>query len=221
MLSTAVSHDLRTPLARLRFGVDALSEQLTSESQEDYVGRISQDLEQMEDLVEVLLEFSKLDQRLTELPLEIVDLKLILEECVQMFSHDPRIVLNIDFSTRRFVRGEGRYLKMLFNNLIDNACKFANDSIHISVSDDNESVSVIFEDDGVGFPQNSMQRLLKPFEKGAANHIHSNKSGYGMGLAIVHRIVQWHHAELLISSSDAVGGAAVCVQFPVIRSDNL
>ncbi len=215
LLSTAVSHDLRTPLARLRFGVDALSEQITSESQQDYINRISQDLEQMEDLVEVLLEFSKLDQRLTELPLKSVDLKLILEECVHVVAHDQRIEYDIDTSTRRFVLGEDRYLKMLFNNLIDNASKFANNAIRISVSGDNESIRVLFEDDGAGFPQNSEQRLLKPFEKGAVDNIHSNKSGYGMGLAIVQRIVQWHHAELSIDSSESLGGAKVVVQFPV------
>ena len=83
LLSSAVSHDLRTPLARLRFGVDALSEQVSEPIQEDYILRISHDLALMEELVEVLLEFAQLDQRLNQMPLEQVSLIELLEECVQ------------------------------------------------------------------------------------------------------------------------------------------
>jgi signal transduction histidine kinase len=218
LLSSAVSHDLRTPLARLRFGVDALSEQVSEPIQEDYILRISHDLALMEELVEVLLEFAQLDQRLNQMPLEQVSLIELLEECVQVCQTGTRHRVNLNVSSEEVqLLAEPRYLKMMFNNVLNNAIKFARSEIQITVDSNRKFIRVCVEDDGPGFEGADPQRLIKPFEKGLNLPGDNVTLGHGIGLAIVHRIALWHDVSLTISDGDSLGGAKVCMNFPSIR----
>lgn len=218
LLSSAVSHDLRTPLARLRFGVDALSEQVSEPIQEDYILRISRDLTLMEELVEVLLEFAQLDQRLNQMPLEKVSLLELLDECVQdcQAGTHHRVVLNVSAVPIQLL-AEPRYLKMMFNNVLSNAAKFARSEIQIIVDSNREFVSVCVEDDGPGLKGADPERLIKPFEKGLSTPGDHATRGHGVGLAIVHRIALWHEVSLKMSDGELLGGAKVCMHFPLTR----
>jgi two-component system OmpR family sensor kinase len=210
-LSSAVSHDLRTPLARLR----ALSEQVSGPVQEDYILRISHDLTLMEELVEVLLEFAQLDQRLNQMPLENVSLIALLEECVQdcQTGTHHRVVLNVS-SVQIQLIAESRYLKMMFNNVLNNAVKFARNEIQITVDSDHASTRVCIEDDGPGFKGADPDRLIKPFEKGLNLPDDNATRGHGFDLAIVLRIALWHNITLIMSDGDSLGGAKVYMNFP-------
>ena len=214
LLSSAVSHDLKTPLARLRFGVDALSEQPASAVQADYLQRISHDLSSMEQLVEVLLEFARLDQSLSELPLQVTHLPALVETCVQ--NQAPAGETQIELvckSDHATILAEPRYIRMLVNNLLQNAVKFSNQRVRITVSQRRGRVVIDVEDDGSGFGAQSPERLLKPFTKGVPVTGREPVRGHGMGLAIVHRIVEWHKASIRLGASESLGGARVSVRF--------
>jgi len=218
LLTSAVSHDLRTPLARLRFGVDALSEQVSEPVQEDYIDRISRDLTSMEELVEVLLEFAQLEQRLNQMPLEKVSLVGLLEECVlSCQSGTPNKVILNSSSQEIQLLAEPRYLKMMFNNVLNNAVKFAHSEIQVTVDSGGGYVSVCIEDDGPGFAGVDPERLVKPFEKGLNLPGDKTTRGHGIGLAIVHRIALWHDVRLMMSDGDSLGGAKVCMNFLITR----
>ena len=216
LLSSAVSHDLRTPLARLRFGVDALSEQVSEPVQEKYIMRISHDLSLMEELVEVLLEFAQLDQRLNQMPLEPVWLVSVLEECVEACEAGAtqKIDLRV-ISGAVQLMAEPRYLKMMFNNVLSNAIKFAHSEIRVTVESQRTSVIVCVEDDGPGFDGADPERLIKPFEKGVSGPRNETARGHGIGLAIVHRVAVWHKVGLDLSDAQSLGGARVCMTFPL------
>jgi len=114
LLSGAVSHDLRTPLARLRFGIDALQEQQHNEISDGYLKRISQDLDAMEQLVGVLLEFVQLDRQLDELPLESVDLCDVLTDCLNATDIQDKIKVSADIDDQQhYVMGEERFTRMV------------------------------------------------------------------------------------------------------------
>jgi len=82
MLTSAVSHDLRTPLARLRFGVDTLSNTASEASKTAYLERINDDLKEMESLVESLLRYAQLDNVLEDVDRQDMDIVLLIEECI-------------------------------------------------------------------------------------------------------------------------------------------
>lgn len=214
MLSGAVSHDLKTPLARLRFGIDSLSEQLVESEHSNYLTRISDDLTQMESLVEVLLEFARLDQRLSDLPLKSLSLTELVEDCAHAHQahtqHDIRVVSNPNAAV---VLGEPRYINMMINNVLSNALKYANSEIHVSIHSRAGKVTVCIEDDGAGFGIDKPEQWLKPFAKSESTTVNKGVQSHGMGLAIVHRVALWHDVNLQLTKSSDLGGASVCLVF--------
>lgn len=214
LLGSAVSHDLKTPLARLRFGIDSLSEQISEPKQVNYLERISDDLSQMEELVDVLLEFAKLDQRLSDLPLEKVSLQELVAECVETHQvhGQHRFRLNIAENTPDVI-GEPRYIRMMLNNILSNALKFAESDIQIGIEHHKGTVCLKVEDDGPGFEGDEPTQWLKPFAKSDPRSVSLTVQSHGMGLAIVHRIALWHDVDIQLDRSKDLGGARVTLIF--------
>ncbi|MEE9320992.1 MAG: ATP-binding protein [Granulosicoccus sp.] len=216
LLSSAVSHDLRTPLARLRFGIDALSETKNTAVQTDYLERISADLTEMEHLVEVLLEFARLDQQLQDLPLAKADLQPLVERAVTVCegacNHSVR--WQSDNKTLNILAHE-RYTSMLINNILQNAIQHAHSSIRVTTTETNDRIILEIEDDGKGIAEADRSSILKPFVRGktSTDQQQSSQRRYGLGLAIVSRIAEWHGAELVIGESKQLGGAKIGVGF--------
>ena len=216
LLSSAVSHDLRTPLARLRFGVDTLNDAKNPEAKKKYLERINGDLDEMEKLVSSLLNFSRLDHSLTQIDKAPVNISSLIEEIVHQF-HDESLHINfISHCHNATIFGSTEYLAMLCNNLIQNASQHAASTINIVVQQKNKAINLEVSDDGPGIPQSQRAEVLKPFTKGQTNI--SEKNGYGLGLAIVSRIAQWHQAEVNIDQCPALNGARLIVAFDLRRS---
>ena len=210
LLSRAVSHDLKTPLARLRFGVDTLSEIVEGSKHTKYIERIQNDLTEMESLVETLLKYARLDQSYIELNREQVELNSFLRE---LFESYDSAGLNFKLSLTDeecLISGDKNYLAMLFKNLMSNAQRYANSALQVTLVNENNRPVVSFEDDGKGFSDDALASAKQPFWRDNNQDV---KSGHGMGLAIVDRIAQWHKAELTLASSDNLHGAKVELSF--------
>jgi len=214
MLSTAVSHDLRTPIARLRFGLDALSEEHNPETKEKYMQRISNDLAAMEHLVEVLLDYARLEKQQRELPLTPVNIASRLTDRIDALADDATVPIHWQQPEQGvWVQGNERYLDMVINNVLQNAQRYGRGQIQVSLAPGTKwdpRVWVSIDDDGPGIPIEERARVVKPFERGQANSI---SKGFGMGLAIVQRILEWHGGELVLSSSNQLGGASIQMGF--------
>ena len=151
LLSSAVSHDLRTPLARLRFGIDALAETTDQTLQATYLERISSDLNAMEQLVEVLLEYARLDQQLSGLPLASTSLEPIISASVEaLLSSEDTLLEWLGCSTPSTILANERYVQMLVNNLLQNAVNHGYSRIRVSIQTGADRVWLIVEDDGQG-----------------------------------------------------------------------
>ena len=206
LLSSAVSHDLKTPLARLRFGIDVLQDTEDEQLREKYLAKISRDLQEMEALVDTLLCYARLDQAKLELHRDNIDLVEFIDELtatldsgtVKIHWHAPNHACP--------VIGDKRYLSLLINNLIANACQHAKHAIAIQLDQVGSTVKLLVEDDGPGIPLAQRQAVLKPFVRGEQAR---TTPGHGMGLAIVNRIVQWHRWGLTLGDSSSLGGAQV------------
>ncbi|MBX2857313.1 MAG: two-component sensor histidine kinase, partial [Cellvibrionaceae bacterium] len=213
LLSRAVSHDLKTPLARLRFGLDALSETQNEEQRQRYALRVNRDLEAMEALISNLLQYARLD----ESRIKLIDNKFCLvrlaDSLLQTFDSDE---IDMCFETSLAsaeIRGDRRYVSMLINNLVSNAQRHASHRVLVSLRGQGERVTLSVEDDGAGIPEDERDNVLKPFWRGVDDR---GEQGHGMGLAIVDRIVDWHRAELTIADSETLGGAQLSVTFAVV-----
>ncbi|WP_287242089.1 ATP-binding protein, partial [Pseudoalteromonas sp.] len=90
--------------------------------------------------------------------------------------------------------------------LLSNACDFAESEILLSATSTSESVTIKIEDDGPGVSEQNWQKVFSPFFQ---EQTHRNRDGesYGLGLAIVAKVVDWHHGTVEVSKSKQLGGA--------------
>ena len=214
LLSNAVSHDLRTPLARLRFGIEALSETNKPETKEKYIQHLSQDIKEMENLVSVLLDYARLDQKMINVERLPLNLNTLIEGCVRNITSSDSSAVSIDVSglskIQIIIDGNESYLSMLINNLLSNAQRYAVTQVQITTQQTAKNVFICVSDDGPGIAEEKRENIFKPFTRGEN---HSEQVGYGMGLAIVARVAAWHGAQVAISQSDELGGAQFTVTF--------
>lgn len=214
LLSSAVSHDLRTPLARLRFGIDTLSDTDDGAARQKYLARISGDLNEMERLVESLLRFARLDHTLSETARAPLDLAELTSECLRQY-HDESIAIDYRAApdnTR--IDGSSEFLAMLLNNLLQNALRYARSRVRVCIERSERHVTLQISDDGPGIADEHREDVLKPFNRGATG----STDGYGLGLAIVQRIAEWHGASLQLDHCALLGGANFTLAFPARRA---
>jgi len=217
LLSSAVSHDLKTPLARLRFGLDALSETQDAEKRERYADRVNNDLEAMENLIDTLLQYARLDENLVKIAAEEICLVRFSQKLINS-QNDGRI--EIEFYTpldTATIQADKRYLSMLINNLLSNALRYTHSRVKVSLIEENKNYLLSFEDNGKGIPKAERENVTKPFWRGDQGRA---TKGHGMGLAIVDRIAEWHQAKLEIDESESLGGAKISLRFPLDATAN-
>lgn len=217
LLTSAVSHDLRTPLARLRFGLDTLSDTKDPGVRASYQKRVSADLDEMESLVDSLLRYARLDNVMSDVKQEEVHLQTLAQECVTQFLDEAVAVTirqdeNLPASSSGAslsVWGSYEHLATMINNLLQNAVAHANASVTLHLHHDANGPGLSVHDDGPGIAADEREHLLKPFQRGS----HSNHGGYGLGLAVVSRVAAHHGANLTVENSEELGGAKFTVLF--------
>ncbi|WP_028111195.1 ATP-binding protein [Ferrimonas kyonanensis] len=210
LLSRAVSHDLKTPIARLRFGIEALEETRSDTLRVKYFQRLNRDLDAMEELVATLLSYARLDQANIQPDWHSIELNDWLQERLDATADSQHLVTFSPAPTPVTVRSDPKYLSMQVNNLLSNARRFGRSNIEVVLEQTDGGVWIHIDDDGQGIDEQEAKEVIKPFVRG--QHSRGN-AGHGMGLAIVDRIGQWMGATLHIGRSPKLGGArmSLCI----------
>lgn len=211
LLSSAVSHDLRTPLAKIGMGLDTLSEETDPVKRANYQSRIQQHVDEMTELVEALLNYARLDQAQLKLSFQPTNISAMLATICQQQNSDGATITFQTTDDHILIPADPFYLKLAFTNLIENAIRYSNGRIEVSIKIYETTLAVSVADNGQGIPEDLKADILKPFIRGKQ----SNKQGFGLGLAIVKRIADWHQAELTIGQSDTLGGAELVITLPL------
>ncbi|MFT5691882.1 MAG: two-component system OmpR family sensor kinase [Oceanicoccus sp.] len=218
LLSSAVSHDLRTPLARIRFGIDTLQEEDDPMLRRRFEQKISDNVDEMTSLIETLLEYSRLDQVMLKLGSDPVNVSELVRSCID--NHKTNSV-NIQFQQPKhdeFVNADKRYLAILINNLLQNAVNYGDGEILVRVFGQRDQTILEISDNGDGVADKEVANIFLPFVRG--NGSKNVGSGHGVGLAIVKRIVSWHKGKISVSSSAELSGAKFIVTLPKNQSTN-
>jgi signal transduction histidine kinase len=216
LMSQAVSHELRTPLSRLRFALDMIQGRKDQQQREQDILRMEADLDDMEDLINELLNYSRLDQQ-PAIKLEPIKIEALIEQRIlRRVDANCQINFNAQHS-EKLIAGDHDYLCKLVDNLLQNACRYAQQNVTVRCRWGDTRFFLSIEDDGPGVPEDQIEQIFKPFYR-VKNQAVKKSSGFGLGLAIVNRIVQWHAGSVLVSRSTLLGGACFEVSLPINSS---
>ena len=228
LLSSAISHEMRAPLAKLQFGLDALREEDDEETRRIYQDRLDKVIADMTNLIETLLKYARLDKNIAQLPKDGVDL---LDLCsslsaslkqIHNAASDPAVVpIDISINARNafyIVNGDLFYLNLLLENLLANAVKYGRGKILISLDQYENKVLLTIEDNGLGIEENFKKNIFKPFIRGEETKSEGGaqrapQKGHGLGMALVKRIADLHSVEIVITQSETLGGAKFTLVF--------
>jgi two-component system sensor histidine kinase RstB len=215
-MTRAVSHELRTPVARLRFGMEMLADTDDIDQRHDQLQLLDQDVEQLNQLIDEILTYAKLEQGTPSLKFETFELAGLLERVrneTQVLSTGH--VIEVESSgTEVRIEAELRYLHRVIQNLAGNAVRYARSRVRLSGGIKGNWAWVCVEDDGPGIPEKDRARIFEPFARLDDSRTRSS-GGYGLGLSIVQRIAFWHGGTVEVGQSPDLKGARFIFRWPV------
>jgi len=197
MLS-GISHDLRTPLTRLKLQLAMIKDKETSIS-------MSKDIDEMENMLNDYLQFAKTQ---TKESTEKISLKNIFQT-IENRIKNLNFKLNVESEIT--IYGRKNSLERCFSNIINNGLVYGK-KIKVTVLKSPNRAIILFDDDGPGIPVEHHRNVFKPFFRLDKSRS-LNKSGVGLGLAIVEDIVNSHGGNIQLSKSD-MGGLQVKISLP-------
>ncbi|MCQ3828161.1 HAMP domain-containing histidine kinase [Microbulbifer elongatus] len=206
-LSATLSHELRTPITRLRFLVASLPH----ESDANLKREIQEDLDELDALVDEYLTFARQEHERPLLDFGPVNLLDLISPRFQQVAHISGRRAQLDVASLVVAEADRRSLVRVFNNLIDNGVKYSASVVHIRLYlEDGDAVFVI-EDDGPGLAGIDFEDLFLPYARESGVQ---ELPGYGLGLAIVRKVVDWHSGSISAGASTTFGGARFELRLP-------
>ena len=215
VMINAVSHDLRAPIARLRYRLEMLKGLSEDNPMTDKViGQINRELDQLNDMTDELLLLGSLERQELDIHTQPVTLKPWLAEILGGFDWGEHpVVFHCDLAPTAQVLGDPYYLGRAVSNLLVNARRHAGGQVALTALWQDGQVILHIDDDGPGIPADSREQVLKPFTRLDASR-NRKTGGYGLGLAIVTRIMHWHRGEVRIDEAPELGGARLTLSWP-------
>ncbi|HJM78438.1 MAG TPA: ATP-binding protein [Candidatus Pelagibacter bacterium] len=198
MLS-GISHDLRTPLTRIKL-------QLTMIKDNNLSKKLSEDIDEMEKMLSEYLQFASSGAKEKS---GTFDLSELVENIINKYEN-PNISKN--YNKRIYFNGRKNLIQRCINNLIDNSIKYG-ENINLIIEKKVSNIVISIEDDGPGIPESEYENVIKPFYKIDKSRSES-KSSVGLGLAISSDIIKSHGGDINFSKSN-LGGLKVMISLPV------
>ena len=198
MLS-GISHDLRTPLTRMKLQTAFIKDK-------ESVGKLTEDINEMEKMLNEYLQFTSSSYVEKD---EMFNLSETIAEIINKYN-SKKIKQNL--IPRIYLNGRKNLINRCINNLIDNALKYAN-KVEISLNKKNTNLFIIIDDDGPGIPKTEHENVFKPFYKIDKGRTDS-KSSVGLGLSIASDIIKSHGGNIMLEKSK-LNGLRVKIFLPI------
>ena len=189
MLS-GISHDLRTPLTRLKLQLSFLKDKKISK-------KMANDIDDMEKMLNDYLQFasSQINEKT-----ELFEFDLLLKEITSRYEQNK---INLSINDKITFNGRLNSIKRCINNLLNNAVLFGKE-INVTLRKTMNNIVIFVDDDGPGIPEHEKENVLKPFYRMDESRS-QNKSGVGLGLSISYDIIRSHGGDMLLETSPQKG----------------
>ena len=202
LMLAGVSHDLRTPLTRLKLQIEMLPNDSNN-------NELLNDVNEMQKMLETYLDFA---QGITSEDIRKVQLKGIVEEIINIKKDDiEKIIFHNNLSDEFFFECKLIAMKRCISNLINNACAYGN-KVVVTLNNSEKLIQILVEDDGPGINEKDYEQATKPFQRLDLAR-NQNISGSGLGLSISQDITNNHGGQMKLSKSH-LGGLKVSLEFP-------
>ena len=198
MLS-GISHDLRTPLTRMKLQIAFIEDK-------DLANKLAEDINEMEKMLNEYLQFTSSSYIEKN---EMFNLSELIDQVVNKYNNKN---IENDLTPRVYVNGRKNLINRCLNNIIDNALKYGG-KVKIKLHKKNTNLFITIDDDGPGIPNKEHENVFKPFykiDKGRAD----SKSSVGLGLSIASDIIRSHGGSITLDKSK-MNGLSVKIFLPV------
>ena len=203
-----VSHELRSPLTRMKVALEFVQEDKTRDS-------LLGDVQEMEQMLTEILETARLKSEHGKLELQTVDLnKLIQEVCSEFEGKVPGIHFDRD-GRENMVHIDTEQIQTVLKNILVNALKYSipgNDPVQVRLSKDASGYIIEIQDQGQGIPQDELELIFEPFYRVDKSRTKLT-GGYGLGLSMCKTIIEAHGGRISVRSKPGEG-AAFCISLP-------
>jgi two-component system OmpR family sensor kinase len=164
-----------------------------------------------------MLNFAKMDRETPALHIAPIDLAELADNLIDKLSFNADCAIRLISDDELLYACDGHFLTRSVQNLIGNAVKYADKLVQVSLISVDDKVLIKVEDDGPGIEESEWENVFKPFTRLDKSR-HKKTGGFGLGLAIVSKIIQWHKGKCYLEKSD-LGGACFVIELPIINKD--
>ena len=192
-MTAALSHEMRTPLARVRFAVAVLEGEV-DERLHLQLRAVSDDVKQIDDLISDMLDYARLDHPGVRMECQSVAIAPWLRQ-VLASARPTSVVLNVRHEGIESLWMEPRLMELALSNLLANALRYARRTVSIEMARENGLCRLVVEDDGEGIPETHRAQVFHAFTRLDTSR-NRETGGFGLGLAIVARIATLHRGRV-------------------------
>jgi signal transduction histidine kinase len=217
-MANAMSHEIKTPLSRMRFEIELARSAETREAILQHLDHLNTDTAELNAFVTATLEYAVLERAEVALNIGQHDFTLVVPAVTESVRRSARSDLMLSYDVAHDthkVMCDAHLIETVLRNLLYNATRYAKQRVHVSFKIAADSYHLYVEDDGPGIPAPDRERVFGSFVQLSARS--TSHTGFGLGLAIVKRAIEWHGGAARVDGSP-LGGARFMVEWPVRTS---
>ena len=219
----SVTHELKSPLASLRIGLETLERhQLDPQMKGRFIGMMKKDVDRLKALIDHVLEAGRLEHERRALNSSATDLRGLIDSCAAQIRYrydldETQLVTTLSAEENRSVLIDPVALETVLLNLLDNGVKYSGDRIdvHLDATAEAETLTIAIRDQGLGIPKQQLKKVFERFfrveREGEANKVR----GTGLGLYVVSLLVKRMEGRIQVHSEGESKGTLVTIELPL------
>jgi len=219
LLTIAISHDLRTPIAAMEFSLEMLSSCDTVQAKDKQLARIAANLQSLQKMHAELKIYAEFDKSEIELKKQTTAVQPWLGQLISGYVTDKTLSSNFAADALQLQCDiDSDYMTRALDNLLSNGLRHAKSLIHVTLMTEAGQCLIKVENDGFPIADTDKTRIFEPFVRLDESRS-ADTEGSGLGLAIVQQILYWHHGSVHVEDSE-LGGAMFIISLPLIQHAN-